>query len=64
MGAATETEVAPARLDEDPDEPALAHYGRDGSRTVALCGARLIGVTAPPGHPICPECLVIRAAHR
>ena len=39
------------------DDPIKRHWGWTHSRTIALCGARLIGVTAPESHPfVCEEC--------
>lgn len=52
------TDVAPW----DPDEPLVAHHAKSwwqpgGDPYTALCGARLIGIKAPPNHePKCSTC--------
>lgn len=63
MGA-TETVETTDVTPWDPDEPLMAHIARwrlygyeDGNETVALCGARILGIPAPPGHePKCGSC--------
>lgn len=61
------TEIAPW----DPDKPAMAHIARwriygqsDENDRTALCGARLIGIPAPPGYePTCETCRFLIASY-
>jgi hypothetical protein len=50
-------EQEPALRPWDYDKPAKAHYpDLRKNESVALCGVKLIGVPAPPSHPLCQIC--------
>ena len=57
MSTVTERTWTPT---DDDLGPAKAHYAWDSDPTVALCGQRLLGVTAPEKHPVCEECARLR----
>jgi hypothetical protein len=45
-----------------PDAPAVAHHPEDDDPYLALCGARLMSIDAPPDAPRCGTCVDLHFA--